>query len=862
MEKINKLNSEELSQHFWYLSSIFRGTMSSEQASIYILSLIFLKRLCDNSPKIFNMSLNEDWKNLVQLAVSNNNSGLEENLIRVFYLLDKGNNLLDGISGYLNFRGLGAEIKHAIIYLDKFYFTFSSEIIGMAFSYFINESFSNYRTGFDITPPALVKLIVKLISPKKGEKLYDPAIGTGSFFVEASNYIGVNPDDPEEITFYGQEINPGAYSICKMNLIMNGIYNFNISSGDVISTPCHIKDGYLMQFDKILSHIPFNLQIRNKLLDDRYNRFRYGIPPAGRGDFAFIQHIISSCKRDGLAAIITSPSIMFSNTKSEKFIKEQIIKEDLLDGIIFLPAKILYSTQISPVILILSKNKPEKRKNKIIFIDLRESFVKYSRNKNMLSEEIIEQIVEKYREYKEEKNFSRIVTLSEIEENDYSLDATKYSDFLVDFKTDLSAESKRLKDVAECIRGQYLNNTPEDKNGMPYIKISELKEDILSTNLVTNVMDKRKVLNNKSILSRKAIIIALVGNKLKPTIFDPEQSDMKEIILSNNTLAIIPDDKLIDTDYLYYRLYSPEVLKQFELIQNGVMRNIHQKGIENIIIVVPSFKAQKQYIRDMKSSLLEIEKLRHKERILTLEARDSSVESEKSLFSIISHNMRPELNEMQMRLFILEKYLREKELMEDFCRKDMKLEELVHNLNRNLSNAQNILNKTREIIELTINDCDFERINLSIFFKELNKNFSEHSGGRYSVKFKSPRIFLKLHKFSFEQLFARLIENAEIHGFDFTNEDRKYKIDISAEENTSVGTVEIIYKNNGKPFLLSKENYITPLKKGIESKGSGLGGYVVYRVVKAHGGDLNIISADEGMELHITIPKIGDEYEE
>ena len=157
--------------------------------------------------------------------------------------------------------------------------------------------------------------------------------------------------------------------MCKMNMVLHGIVDFKIEYGDTLANPKLVEDSKLKTYDRVLANFPFSMDWDNKIAaKDPYNRFRFGIPPEqDKADFAFIQHMFTSLNDKGQAAIICSQGILFRGNEEVK-IREGMIKEDVIEGIIALPPKLFYGTGIPGCILILNKNKPPSRKNKIIFM--------------------------------------------------------------------------------------------------------------------------------------------------------------------------------------------------------------------------------------------------------------------------------------------------------------------------------------------------------------------------------------------------------------------------------------------------------------------------------------------------------------
>jgi len=213
-----------------------------------------------------------------------------------------------------------------------------------------------------------------------------------------------------------------------MNMVLHGVIDFKIEYGDVLGNPKLVDGGKLKTYDKVLANFPFSMDWDNKIAaKDPYNRFKFGIPPEkDKADFAFIQHMFTSLNKSGQAAIICSQGILFRGNEEVK-IREGMIKEDVIEGIIALPPKLFYGTGIPGCVLILNKNKPIDRKNKIIFIYAAKDYEEV-KDRNKLRELDIEKIVSAFRNYKEVDRYCHVSELEELRENEFNLNVPRYVD--------------------------------------------------------------------------------------------------------------------------------------------------------------------------------------------------------------------------------------------------------------------------------------------------------------------------------------------------------------------------------------------------------------------------------------------------
>jgi type I restriction enzyme M protein len=229
----------------------------------------------------------------------------------------------------------------------------------------------------------------------------DPTCGSGGMLIESLKYVTQHGGNPRNLVLEGQEANYGTLGMCKMNMVLHGILDFNIEYGDTLSNPKLVEGGRLKTYDRVLANFPFSMNWDNKIATrDPYNRFRFGIPPEkDKADFAFIQHMFSSLNKNGQAAIICSQGILFRGNEEEE-IRKNMIKEDIIEGIVALTPKLFYGTGIPGCVLILNRKKSENLKNKIILIDAAREYEE-GKVRNKLRDSDIEKIVSAFKDHKD-----------------------------------------------------------------------------------------------------------------------------------------------------------------------------------------------------------------------------------------------------------------------------------------------------------------------------------------------------------------------------------------------------------------------------------------------------------------------------
>jgi type I restriction enzyme M protein len=283
--------------------------------------------------------------------------------------------------------------------------------------------------GEYFTPKGINKLLVKLLSPIETMTIHDPVCGTGGLFIECAKHLTEINEDFSTLQFFGQEINKQVYEICQINLLLHGLKNFEIENGDTLRDPKFIKENKLKHFDGIIANSPFNLNdwgYEEAKKKDRFDRFRYGLPPKKNGDFAFIQHIVATLEdTSGKAVIIVSPGVLF-RAGVEQEIRKRILQSDIIEAAIGVSTNLLYNTIQPPAILIFNRKKSKERKNRVLIIDASKEYQKLDRGQNALDDENVNKIALIYKNFGDVEKVAKVVTLEEIESNDYSLAANRY----------------------------------------------------------------------------------------------------------------------------------------------------------------------------------------------------------------------------------------------------------------------------------------------------------------------------------------------------------------------------------------------------------------------------------------------------
>lgn len=327
------------------------------------------------------------------------------------------------------------------------------DILGNAYMYMIERfgAQAGKKAGEFFSPRQLCKLVAQLAAPQDGNRICDPACGSGGLLLLAG--VEVEKTGSKNYALYGQEKTGTTYNLARMNMFLHGQDSARIEWGDTLNNPL-LRDGDgLMKFDVVVANPPFSLdKWGDKALEnDKFGRFHRGMPPASKGDYAFISHMIETAKaKEGRVAVIVPHGVLFRGA-AEGRIRRELIEENILDAVIGLPAGLFQTTGIPVAILVFDRTRETGGKNAerkdVLFIDASREFVP-GKNQNNISDDHIAKIVKTYRDRAEIEKYSHLASPQEIADNDYNLNIPRYVDtFEEEEPVDIPATRKRIAEL-------------------------------------------------------------------------------------------------------------------------------------------------------------------------------------------------------------------------------------------------------------------------------------------------------------------------------------------------------------------------------------------------------------------------------
>jgi type I restriction enzyme M protein len=324
------------------------------------------------------------------------------------------------------------------------------DIIGNAYEFLIKNfaATGGKKAGEFYTPPEVSELIAELVAPREGDEICDPACGSASLLMKCGQQVRHRFNGSRKYALFGQEAIGSTWALAKMNMFLHGEDNHRIEWGDTIRNPKLLNsEDTLKHFDVVVANPPFSLEKwgYDSAAADKFGRFRRGLPPQTKGDYAFILHMIEILKpKSGRMGVVVPHGVLFRGA-SEGKIRKQLIDENLLDAVIGLPEKLFFGTGIPAAILIFRRDKKDKQ---VLFIDASGEY-KNGKNQNQLSEDNVAKVVQTYIARKDADKYAHLATIEEIQENDYNLNIPRYVDTFEEEKeidlTAVIAERKKLK---------------------------------------------------------------------------------------------------------------------------------------------------------------------------------------------------------------------------------------------------------------------------------------------------------------------------------------------------------------------------------------------------------------------------------
>ncbi|MDP3029730.1 MAG: type I restriction-modification system subunit M [Deltaproteobacteria bacterium] len=492
----SKVSQDEINNIAWAACDTFRGPVDPAQYKDYILVMLFLKYISDvwqdhyeaykkeygDDDERIRRKLDRERFTLPYVNYEDKDTGQKEQFHADFYSLyerriranvgelinivldaiEEANKAkLDGVFRNIDFNSeanLGKTkdrnrlLKHILEDFNKPQLDLrpsrvSEDVIGNTYIYLIERfaSDAGKKAGEFYTPHRVSELLARLIQPKAGDRICDPACGSGGLLVEAAKKVG-----GRDFALFGMEVNGSTWALARMNMFLHGMDSARIEWCNALTNPALVEKDRLMKFNIVVANPPFSLDKwgADEAEHDRFNRFWRGIPPKSKGDYAFISHMVEAAlEKEGRVAVVVPHGVLFRGG-AEGRIRQKLIEDNLLDAVVGLPANLFPTTSIPVAILVLDRSREKGGINEdqrdVLFIDASRDY-QSAKTRNLLLEEHIEKIVAAYKSRKDVDKYAHVTAFDEIRENDFNLNIPRYVDtFEEEEEIDVAAVQKEI----------------------------------------------------------------------------------------------------------------------------------------------------------------------------------------------------------------------------------------------------------------------------------------------------------------------------------------------------------------------------------------------------------------------------------
>jgi type I restriction enzyme M protein len=476
-----KTTSTMLFNHLFEACNILRGPINQDEFKTYVIPLLFFKRVSDTYDEETQIAYEEYGEDVadfdedeihkfiipegchwVDVRTQSENVGAA--IVNAMIGIERANpDTLSGLfssfddANWTDKNKLSDErLKDLIEHMSRLKVgnkNYSADVMGDAYEFLLKKfaDLSKKNAGEFYTPRSVVKLLVKILAPKAGETVYDPACGTGGMLIEAIRQM--NDEKAAYGRIYGQEKNLATSAIARMNLYLHGALDFKVTQGDTLRSPNYIYRGELKTFDCCIANPPFGLSKwgADQFLTDVYGRNIWGCPTDSNADFAWLQHLVKSMDpKTGRCTVILPQGVLFHGGK-EGEIRQKLIESDKLEAVITFVGGLFYGAGVSACTLVLNNNKPAERKGKVILID-GSTLYTAQRAQNIMTDENVEAAYKLYADYQDVIDLAKVVTIEEIAAKDFTLSVNSYIEKTQQEVVDPAVVRQRYFDAVEEVR--------------------------------------------------------------------------------------------------------------------------------------------------------------------------------------------------------------------------------------------------------------------------------------------------------------------------------------------------------------------------------------------------------------------------
>jgi type I restriction enzyme M protein len=447
-----RLSQKELESYLWGAATLLRGLIDASDYKQYIFPLLFFKRLSDVWEGDYNEAFEDTQDGGYATATANDRFTVPEGshwkdvrdasrdvgraLLNAYQAIEAANpERLNGVFGSAAWTDKAQmpdeTLKNLIEHFSKHTLSLANvpeDELGNGYEYLIKQfaDDSGHTAQEFYTNRTLVHLMAQMLEPNAGETIYDPTCGTGGMLISCLAEVKRNGGDTRTIGLYGQELINITAAIARMNLVLHGVSDFDIRSGNTLHDPALIEGDRLKTFDVVLANPPYSIKKWNREAwqSDQWGRNFLGTPPQGRADYAFFQHILKSMdSKTGRCAILYPHGVLFRNEEEE--MRTKLVEEDLIECVLGLGPNLFYNSPMEACVVICRSIKTKDHKGKILFIDAVKEVTRQSAQ-SFLKPEHQTKILTAYQDFSDQPGFAYVATTEEVLAKDGDLSIPKY----------------------------------------------------------------------------------------------------------------------------------------------------------------------------------------------------------------------------------------------------------------------------------------------------------------------------------------------------------------------------------------------------------------------------------------------------
>ena len=447
-----RLSQKELESYLWGAATLLRGLIDASDYKQYIFPLLFFKRLSDVWEGDYAEAFEDTQDKGYATATANDRFTVPEGahwkdvrdasrdvgraLLNAYQAIEAANpERLKGVFGSAAWTDKAQmpdeTLKNLIEHFSKHTLSLANvpeDELGNGYEYLIKQfaDDSGHTAQEFYTNRTLVHLMAQMLEPKASETIYDPTCGTGGMLISCLAEVKRNGGDTRTIGLYGQELINITAAIARMNLVLHGVSDFDIRSGNTLHDPALIEGDRLKTFDVVLANPPYSIKKWNREAwqSDQWGRNFLGTPPQGRADYAFFQHILKSMDpQTGRCAILYPHGVLFRNQEEE--MRTKLVEEDLIECVLGLGPNLFYNSPMEACVVICRSGKTKDQKGKILFIDAVNEVARENAQ-SFLKPEHQSKILAAYQSFSDQPGFAHVATTDEVLAKDGDLSIPKY----------------------------------------------------------------------------------------------------------------------------------------------------------------------------------------------------------------------------------------------------------------------------------------------------------------------------------------------------------------------------------------------------------------------------------------------------